>query len=46
MTKQQIFPTILIALDVAAAIMYVPCHDWRKITYWVAAAILTFTVTY
>lgn len=42
----KVFPTILIVLDVAAAIGYVPSGDWRKIIYWIAAAILTFTVTW
>jgi hypothetical protein len=44
MTK--IFPTILIILDVFAALAYVPVCDWRKVTYWLAAAVLTFVVTY
>ena len=42
--NERIFPTILIILDVCAAIGYI--GDWRKVTYWIAAAILTFTVTY
>lgn len=46
MTKQQIFPTILILLDICAALAYIPVHDWRKIIYWCAAAVLTYTVTY
>lgn len=44
MTK--IFPTILIVLDVAAACMYVTSGDWRKVVYWIAAAVLTTMVTY
>jgi hypothetical protein len=43
---QKFFPTILIVLDVCAACAYIPAGDWRKIIYWCAAAILTFTVTY
>jgi hypothetical protein len=46
MTRQQIFPTILIILDVCAALAYVPDLDCRKIVYWLAAAILTVAVTY
>lgn len=42
----KIFPTLLIILDVCAAIGYIPDGDWRKIIYWLAAAVLTFTVTY
>jgi hypothetical protein len=45
MTK--IFPTILIILDVAAAMAYlVKDGDVRKTIYWLAAAILTIVVTY
>lgn len=42
----KIFPTLLIILDICAAAGYVPDGDWRKILYWIAAAVLTFTVTY
>ncbi len=37
---------MLIIFDLCAALGYVPCGDWRKVVYWVAAAILTFCVTY
>lgn len=40
----KIFPTLLILLDVAAAIGYWP--DPRKMIYWLAAAALTTVVTY
>ena len=40
------FPTLLIILDLAAAAGYVADGDWRKIGYWVSAAVLTFCVTY
>jgi hypothetical protein len=43
---QKVFPTILIFLDFCAALAYVPSGDWRHIVYWIAAGILTFTVTY
>lgn len=46
MTKEQIFPTVLIVLDVCAALVYVPSCDWRKVIYWGAAAVLTCAVTY
>ena len=42
----KIFPTILIILDIFAAAGYIPDGDWRKIIYWLAAATLTFTVTW
>ena len=44
MTK--LFPTILIILDVFASGAYASSGDWRKSVYWLAAAILTITVTY
>ena len=47
MSKQQIFPLVLIILDLAAAIVYgVVDMDIRKVIYWIAAAILTITVTF
>ena len=42
----QIFPTILIALDVLAAAVYGQSSDIRKVIYWLAAAVLTAAVTY
>jgi hypothetical protein len=46
MTKTQMFPTVLILLDVCAAVMYVPKGDWRHIGYWLSAALLTYFVTF
>jgi hypothetical protein len=47
MSKQQVFPLILIILDLAAAIVYgVVDMDIRKVIYWIAAAVLTITVTF
>lgn len=41
-----IFPTVLIGLDAAAAVVYL-CHgDVRHTIYWLAAAVLTSCVTY
>lgn len=42
----KIFPSVLIALDLAAALVYACCGDFRRMTYWTAAAVLTATVTY
>ncbi len=36
----------LMILDICAAAMYIQSGDWRKIGYWLAAAILTFCVTW
>ena len=43
---EKLFPTALIVLDVCAALAYVPGGDWRKVTYWLAAAVLTTCVTW
>ena len=42
----RIFPTALILLDACAAIECACRGDWRRAVYWLAAAILTTTVTY
>lgn len=42
----KIFPTILIVLDVVASIVYLSSNDWRRAIYWIAAAVLTATVTF
>ena len=44
MTK--LFPTILIVLDVCAALTYVPTGEWRRVIYWLAAATITTVVTW
>ena len=41
-----LFPSILIVLDVCAASAYIPSGDWRKVVYWMAAATLTYVVTF
>lgn len=40
------FPTVLIILDVAAAVAYMAGGDVRRFIYWMAAATLTAAVTY
>jgi len=44
----KVFPTILIVLDVLAAggYAYHDLSDWRKIGYWLSAAVLTYCVTW
>lgn len=42
----KIFPSILMSLDVAAAIVYAAHGDWRRCIYWAAAAVLTGSVTF
>lgn len=46
MKAQHIFPLMLIALDVGSAIMYAFSGDWRKVVYWIAAAVLNVAVTF
>lgn len=43
---EKIFPTILLVLDVCAAIVYAFSGDVRHTVYWLAAALLTACVTY
>jgi len=45
MPREKIFPTILIVLDVCAAVGYLGA-DTRKVIYWLAAAVLTAAVTW
>ena len=42
----KVFPTMLIFLDVCAAIAYMPSMEWRRVVYWLAAAVLTTVVTW
>ena len=47
MKSEYVFPTVLIALDVAAAMPYAVKCNWRMMMiYWLAAATLTACVTY
>lgn len=47
MRREKIFPLVLIILDIAAALVYAfTTHDVRKVVYWLAAAILSITVTF
>lgn len=45
----RILPTILTVIDVLAAIAYAVyggMSEWRMVVYWMAAAVLTFVVTW
>jgi len=46
MKNSQIFPTILIILDICASAYHLYDGDIRRFIYWIAAAVLTATVTY
>lgn len=40
-----LFPAALITLDLCASAVYAFYYDWRRAVYWLAAAVLTLTVT-
>lgn len=42
----KVFPSTLIILDVCAAISYGANGDIRRFIYWIAAAVLTASVTF
>ena len=45
----RILPTVLTVIDVLAAIAYAVhggAAEWRMVVYWLAAAVLTFVVTW
>lgn len=46
MKIQHIFPLMLIVMDLGAAATYVSVGDWRKVVYWIAAAVLNVVVTF
>lgn len=46
MKQVYIFPIILMILDIGAAVVYGISGDWKKSIYWIAAAILSATVTF
>jgi hypothetical protein len=46
MKLEKLLPTVLIIIDILAAAGYVPTGDWRRVVYWLAAATLTYTVTW
>jgi len=48
MKKEFIFPILLIIMDLCAAIVYGVdfSENWRKVLYWLGAALLTFVVTF
>lgn len=45
----RLLPTVLTVIDVLAAIAYAfhgGIAEWRMVAYWLAAAVLTFVVTW
>lgn len=43
---EQVFPLILIVLDLAAGVVCLIHRDYRKAVYWGAAAVLNAAVTF
>lgn len=41
-----IFPTLLIVLNIGAAIVSALNGDYKRAVYWIAAAVLNITVTF
>ena len=41
-----LFPCTMMVLDLAAAVVYGFNGDWKKVVYWVAAAVLNAAVTF
>ena len=46
MSRAQVLPTILILIDIGAALVWAVDGDFRRAIYWVGAAVLTATVTF
>ena len=46
MKSTYIFPLLLIALDIGSAITYAINKDLKTAIYWLAAAVLSITVTF
>jgi hypothetical protein len=46
MIDPRVLPTVIIIINVLSAIVYASGGDIKRCIYWVAAAVLTATVTY
>jgi hypothetical protein len=42
----KLLPTILMIIDFGAAMPYFFSGDWKRGVYWIAAGVLTWSVTY
>jgi len=43
---EKFFPTVLMILDLIAAILYITKCDLKMTVYWIAAGVLTLAVTW
>jgi hypothetical protein len=41
-----ILPVVLITLNLGSAAVYACYADWKRMTYWIAAAVLTACVSF
>lgn len=46
MNREKIFPTVIILLSIAAALVYAVKQDYYHARYWFLAAALNASVTY
>ncbi len=46
MKTQYIFPTIMILLDIGAAVVSAVNGNYKMVAYWLAAAVLNAAVTF
>jgi hypothetical protein len=46
MEQTKILPTVLIVIDIMAALVYLKCGDYKHFGYWVSAACITFFATF
>lgn len=46
MKSTYIFPIVMMAMDIGAAVMCITAKDYKKAVYWVAAAVLNAAVTF
>lgn len=46
MKPTYIFPIVMIVMDIGAAVMCAVNKEYKKCIYWIAAAVLTVTVTF
>ncbi len=42
----KLFPTVLIVLDIAAAVVYAYNKQWGHVLYWASAGLITLAVTF
>lgn len=43
---EQILPLVLIVINVLAAVVCIVQKEYKKAVYWIAAAVLNYTVTF